>query len=384
MADLVVRGATVLAPEGWVDGDLCIAGGAVVSAPVGGAAVLDAAGLLAVPGFVDVQCNGGLGIDLASEPERMWELAASLPRWGVTAWLPTIVTGPPAVVHRALDVLVGGPPPGWIGAVPLGLHLEGPFLAPERRGAHDVDLLQRPTIDAVAGWSRRAGVAMVTLAPELPGALGVIAVLTDRGVVVSLGHSAATAAEATTAVEMGATAVTHLFNAMPPLHHRAPGLAGMALVDERVHAGVIVDGHHLAPEMVRLVQRVLGERLVLVSDAVGALGLAPGSQSLGRVRVTVGEDGAVRLADGTLAGTARPLDAAVRALVHITGCPPGSALRAASAAPARLLGDAERGSLEIGARGDVALVTPDLEVTATVVGGVIVHRAGLDRSGSPS
>lgn len=375
MADLVVRGATVLTATGWVDGDLCVADGTVAATPVPGAAVLEVDGLLAVPGFVDVQCNGGVGIDLARTPERLWELAASLTQWGVTAWLPTIVTSPPEVTRRALDVLAAGPPPGWVGAVPLGLHLEGPFLSPDRRGAHDAAQLRLPTLAAVAGWSRSAGVAMVTLAPELPGALDVIAALVDRGVVVSLGHSDAIAARASAAIDAGATGVTHLFNAMSPLHHRAPGLVGTALVDERVHTGLIVDGHHLAPEIVRLAQRSVGERLVLVTDAVGVLGLPAGLQTLGRVEVTVGEDGAVRLADGTLAGAACPMDETVRNLVRITGCPPESALRAASAAPARLLRDGERGSLELGARADVALLTDELRVVATIVGGTVVHAA---------
>lgn len=372
VADLVVRGASVWRGGVWKDGDVVCHGGALAQAGRGDEAVLDARGLLAVPGFVDLQCNGGLGIDLASQPERLWELAAELPRWGVTAWLPTIVTTPTGVVDRAVAALAAGPPPGWRGAIPVGLHLEGPFLAPAQRGAHPASLLQAPSLDAVEGWSRTAGVALVTLAPELDGATEVLEALLARGVVVSVGHTAATAAQATAAVDAGVTWVTHLFNAMSPLHHREPGTAGVALTDERVHAGVIVDGVHVHPVAVALALRALGERLVLVTDAVAALGMPPGPQVLGRAEVTVGEEG-VRLAGGTLAGSNLAMAQAVRNLVRFTGCAPEVALAAASAAPARVLGDPCRGALAAAARADVVLLTEDLEVVATVVGGELVH-----------
>jgi len=375
VADLVVRGASVWRDGGWRAGDLVCRDGEIADGPPSDdAVVVEAGGLLAVPGFVDLQCNGALGIDLASEPERLWELAEALPRWGVTAWLPTIVTSPPEVVARALATLAAGPPSGWLGAVPIGLHLEGPFLSPARRGAHAAALLRAPTIDAVAGWSRAAGVAVVTLAPELDGASSVAAALVERGVVVSLGHSAATAEQARAAIDGGASWVTHLFNAMAPLHHRAPGLAGVALTDPRVHVGLIADGIHVDPAVVDLTLRAAGPRLVLVTDAVAALGMPSGPQRLGGAEVVVGPDG-VRLADGTLAGSNLAMDQAVRNLVSFTGCAPEVACAAAAAAPAHLLGDRRRGALSAGARADVALLTPRLDVVATIVGGVVAHRA---------
>jgi N-acetylglucosamine-6-phosphate deacetylase len=346
--------------------------GRVVAFAPEGAPTLDASGLLVVPGFVDLQCNGAVGIDVASEPERMWELAGLLPRWGVTAWLPTIVTSPPGTVERVLAALAERPQVDWVGAVPLGIHVEGPFLAPDAAGAHDRELLQRPTLEAVEGWSRAAGVALVTIAPELPGALPVIEALVARDVVVSLGHSSAAAIEVRRAFDLGARGVTHLFNAMTPFHHREPGLAGVALVDERASVGLIADGVHVHPDVVALAQRCLGERLVLVTDAVAALGAPPGAQKLGRSDITLRADG-IRRADGTLAGSDLSLDAAVRNLVAFCGCEPDVALHAASAAPADLLGDTERGQLEPGRRGDVAVLTPDLDVVATVVGGKILH-----------
>ena len=168
MADLLIRGAEVLGPSGPEERDLAIVDGLVADAAAAGCEELVAGGLIAAPGFVDLQCNGGHGIDLASEPERLWELSALLSQNGVTAWLPTIVTTPPETTERALAALAAGPPERWHGAVPLGLHLEGPFLSPGHRGAHDPRLLRAPDPARAEGWSREAGVALVTLAPELP------------------------------------------------------------------------------------------------------------------------------------------------------------------------------------------------------------------------
>ena len=174
-------------------------------------------------------------------------------------------------------------------------------------------------------------------------------------------------------VDAGATWVTHLFNAMAPLHHRDPGLAGLALSDGRLHVGLIPDGIHVHPAVVAMAQRALGERLTIVTDAVAALGQPAGSYG----PITVGDDG-VRLADGTLAGSNLAMDQGVRNLVAFTGCPPEAALHAASTAPAAVLADPTRGTLAPGARGDLVLLSEDLDLVATVLGGEVVH----DRRGS--
>jgi N-acetylglucosamine-6-phosphate deacetylase len=340
---------------------------------------LDATNLLVAPGFVDLQCNGAVGVDLTTEPERLWQVAAALPRWGVTAWLPTVVTGPPSVRARALAAVRAGPPDDdAIIATPLGLHLEGPFLALERKGAHDARHIVPPSVEVVEGegWSGVTGVALVTLAPELPGGLEMVGRLVDRGVVVSAGHTSATAAEASAAVDAGVTYVTHLFNAMAPLHHREPGLVGVALTDERVRVGVIADGLHVDPAVVSLAARVLGERLTLVTDAVASLGVPPGPMCLGDLTATVAAvDGAVRLADGTLAGSTLSLDRAVRNLVAYAGPPLAEAVRTVTAAPAAVLGLADRGVVAPGAVGDLVLLTPAGEVVATVIGGRVAYDA---------
>ena len=344
---------------------------------------LDAAGLLVVPGFVDLQCNGAVGVDITTEPEDLWAVAAALPRWGVTAWLPTVVTAPAAIRARALAALRSGPPRGPAGerpvAAPLGLHLEGPFLALERRGAHPAEHLQLPDRALVAGegWSRRDGVALVTLAPELPRALDVVGDLVGAGVVVSAGHSSASAEQATAAIDAGVTAVTHLFNAMGPLHHRDPGLAGVALTDERVRVGAIADGVHLHPAAVALAARALGERLCLVTDAMAALGMPAGRVPLGVLEAFATDNG-VRLADGTLAGSDLSLDRAVRNLMAFAGVSLSAAVSAVTASPAALLGLDDRGVIAPGAVGDLALLDPAGEVVATVIGG----RVAFDRRAS--
>ena len=376
MAGLLVRGGSVLVDGAFEEAELAAEDGVLVDvAAVGSDAhVIDADGLLVVPGYVDLQCNGGLGIDLAGDPERLWELGAALPQFGVTAWLPTIVTTPDGIVDRAIDALAAGPPPGWRGAVPLGLHLEGPFLSEEKRGAHPAALLRPPSLAAIEGWSRERGVAVVTLAPDVPGALEVVEALVARGVVVSLGHTPATHAQAVAAVDAGATWVTHLFNAMAPLHHREPGLAGVALADDRLHVGLIPDGIHLHPQVVAMAQRALGHRLTIVTDAVAALGMPPGRQALGRTEVTIDDHG-VRLADGTLAGSNLAMDQGVRNLVAFSGCAPQEAIHAASTAPAAVLGDTVRGTLAPGTRADLLLLTDDLRLVTTVINGVVVHDA---------
>ncbi len=233
-----------------------------------------------------------------------------------------------------------------------------------------------PSAEAIAaeGWSADAGVALVTLAPELPGAVDLVCELVERGVVVAAGHSSATAAQATAAVDAGVRYVTHLFNAMAPLRHREPGLAGVALTDERVRVGVIADGLHLDPIAVTLAARALGDRLSLVTDAVSALGLPPGAVALGSLTADVSvADGAVRLADGTLAGSTLSLDRAVRNLVAWAGVTLVEAVAAVTSTPAAVLGLPDRGVVAPGAAGDLVLLTDTGEVVATVIAGRVAY-----------
>ena len=343
---------------------------------------LDATGLVVAPGLVDLQVNGAAGVDITADPERLGLVGAELVRHGVTAYLPTVITSAPEARTAALSALateraVAGSEGR---AVPLGLHLEGPMISPDRRGAHPERWLRPPSLELVADWSREAGVLMTTIAPELPGALDVIAELVRRGVVVSIGHTAANGADVEAAVAAGATCATHLFNAMPRIGARDPGPAGAVLGSTTVTAGLIVDGVHLDAHTVRAAWQALGpDRFWSVSDTTAALGLGDGPTVLGGQEVLV-EDGTVRLADGTLAGSAASIAHCVSTLWSTVGCSLAEAVATATSTPARLVGDVQRGSLAAGCRGDVVLLNTDsagrLEVVATVIRGSVVHRAG--------
>ncbi|WP_435770908.1 N-acetylglucosamine-6-phosphate deacetylase [Nocardioides sp. SYSU DS0651] len=369
MSALLVRGGVDTA---GLAVDVAVADGRIV-AEAPGAVEYDARGLTVLPGLIDLQVNGAAGIDLTLEPERLWEVAAALAAYGVTAFLPTVITSAPAARERALATLAAGPPDGWTGARPLGLHLEGPMIAAARKGAHPERWLAAPSLDLVAGWSPAEGVAMVTLAPELPGALEVIRALVGRGVVVAVGHTEAAAEQVLAAVDAGARVVTHLGNAMPPLSAREPGPVGAALADPRLTAGVIADGHHLAPATLSAFWRALRpDRFLAVTDCTAALGLPDGETRLGDQHVVV-RDGTVRLADGTLAGSSAPLLHCLRVLRDATGCSLAEAVAACTTTAAGVVGDVDRGRIAPGARGDLTLVDDDLRLVATVVGGRVVH-----------
>ncbi len=394
-----VRG-TLVTPTGPVAGDLVVRDGRITQ--VGGVeatshtgvpvrrdadeVVVDVDGLLVAPGFLDLQVNGGHGIDLTSEltaqPTRLFELGRRLPAQGVTAFLPTIVSAPPGCVDAAVAALDTAPP-GYLGAAALGVHAEGPMLAPAKRGTHDPRYLRAPAPSVIDGWSRDTGVVMVTVAPELPGALAVIRELTARGVVVSIGHTAASYEATIAAIDAGARGGTHLFNAMAAWTARDPGPVAALLADPRPVLGLIVDGIHLHPGTVAAVWRAVGpDRVVLVTDAVALAGSEEGSAVLGGRRVAV-TDGVVRDEDGALAGSVLTLDRALRALVAATGTDPWLALRTVTAIPAALLGVEDRGALRPGARGDLVVLTPDLEVVATFVGGSLAALPRPDRLPRP-
>ncbi len=369
---LAVVGGHVATPSGLVRADVLIDGGTIVSVgtirPDPAARLVDASGLLVAPGFVDTQVNGGYGMDLARDPDSMWVLGDRLVEDGVTSFLPTVVSSAAEVVQRALEAL-GSRPDGYSGAEPLGLHLEGPMLNPDRAGAHQVSLLQPASLDVCGTWTRQAGVWMVTLAPELEGALGVIEALAANGVVVSAGHSDATFEQMSAGLAAGVSHVTHLYNAMSPLRHREPGLVGFALSSGDVTAGIITDGVHSHRGAVEVAWNALGTRLALVTDAAPGRGLPPGPVTLGQTTGSVMPDGSIRTPDGTLAGSNLSMDQAVRNLVTWAECETHEALAAASSVPASAVGAHRKGAIEPGFDADLVLLDTDLNVTNTIVRG---------------
>ncbi len=378
---LFIKNATIYTPDEVIDaGAVLVRNGRIATiataqdiSPLGHVELIDAKGKLLVPGFIDLQCNGGFGHDFTDNPASIWEVAAHLPQYGVTSFLPTIITSPFEMIQAA-QATITNPPADFLGTHPLGLHIEGPFLNPAKKGAHNPDYLQLPQVEKVWDWTPETGVRLVTLAPELPGALEVIMKLVQNNVVVSAGHSMATFDEAIAGFDAGIRYGTHLFNAMPPIHHREPGLAGGLLADERLTVGLIPDGVHVHPALVKTVWGALGNgRLNLVTDAMGAIGMPPGTYLLGDFEVTVTASTA-HLADGTLAGSLVVMDEAVRKLIAYTDCSLAEALPTVTTTPARLLGlNRQKGQIAPGFDADMVLLNADLTVDTTIVNGQIVY-----------
>jgi len=379
----VVTGATVVIDGALIETDVVVEAGRIVELVTPGRAhavqrTIDGRGCVLVPGFVDVQLNGAAGFDFTTEPQRLAEIAAVLPATGVTSFLPTVITSSAEQMAYAISVIGAGIAAGVAGARPIGIHVEGPFIAGPRRGAHPARHVRDPDLDEATNWTRSGPVALVTIAPELPGALELIGRLVQGGVTVCVGHTEASVAEVEQAVVAGAVGATHLFNAMGTMSARAPGAAGAVIADERLIAGLIVDGLHVDPAMVLLAWRALGpDRVALVTDAMAAL-LAPDSAAsngewwIGKTRITVGPTGA-RTVDGVLAGSVLRMDDAVRNLIAFTGCTIAEASIAASTTPARLIGRTDIGVIRIGARADLVLLDADRRVTMTMIGGDVVH-----------
>lgn len=380
---VLLSGCRVVAARGVLKrGDVLIEGKRIrrvaprVFAPR--ARVMRAAGLTAIPGLIDTQINGGLGLSFSdATPEQVRDVGRRLAAHGVTGYLPTLISLPRKRTLKGVAALASAARLKG-GARILGLHLEGPFLSPERRGAHRETHLRRPTLAEFRACLKasRGLLRMMTIAPELPGALKVIREGTRRGVIMSAGHSVATAAQVREAVRRGGLRhVTHVFNAMPSLHHREETLVGEALLSGDLSCGFIYDRVHLNPTVARLLVRLKPPgKLVLVSDTTFAMDARDGEVSADGERYVV-RKGEVRVkSTGRLAGSAHSLLHGVRCLVADLGLGLEEAVALASAAPARLLGLGDRkGALRPGADADVVLLDDRLRVKATFVEGEQVH-----------
>jgi len=379
----VLRNGTVLSAEGWrAQTDVRIDNGFITRISPGlaaaGAEEIDCTGLLVVPGFVDIHVHGAAGAMCEdADAAGIAHIAETLARCGVTSFLATIATLPPEHLRAAVAAIAAAADSA-VGARILGIHLEGPYLNPQRAGAQAGEWMRTPAVDEFDALQEHAGgrIRLITIAPEVDGALPFIAAMRARGVGVALGHSAATAEEALRAVDAGAAHVVHLFNAMRALHHREPGLVGTALSADEVSVELICDGHHLAPLTVDLVfrRKPLG-KVVLVSDAVGALGRADGNYAMWGIDCTV-RDGAVRVRQtGALAGSCAGLDRCVRNVRRwLPELPLAHILAAAASAPAAVIGETQVGSLAEGRRADLVLLDASLEVVSTICRGVVVWR----------
>jgi N-acetylglucosamine-6-phosphate deacetylase len=376
---LLLRNGTALLPTGMEAADIRIEDGHIVGLgrelPVSGAQVIEAEGLFAAPGFIDLHIHGAAGAMCEQgDPDAIRRISAALPRFGVTGFLATVATLPPEQTQaavRAIAAVAGSEP----GARILGIHLEGPYLSPLRAGAQAIGAMRAASIEEFEALQELSGglIRLVTLAPEIDSAFEFIRHLRARGVHVSVGHSDCTTAQMHAAITAGATHVTHLFNAMRGLHHREPGVAGSALVEDDVSVELICDGHHLAPAVVDLAFRCKPDgKVVLVSDAVGALGMPDGDYEMFGIQCTVA-DGAVRLREsGTLAGSCLSLDRAVRNVRRwLPSLPVERILRAASSSAAAAIGEHRTGDLAEGRDADLVLLDDAFEPVLTIVQGRI-------------
>jgi N-acetylglucosamine-6-phosphate deacetylase len=360
----VLAGARVVLPTGTVDdGRLAVDGTRIAAEAPPGAETVDLTGHWVVPGFVDLHNHGGGGASFTSgTAEEVLQGIHTHRLHGTTTLVASTVTGDLDFLARRAGLLAELAEQGDI----AGIHFEGPFISPCRKGAHSEELLRDPDpalvrklVDAARGHAR-----MVTLATELPGGIDSVRMLADQGVIAAVGHTDATYEQTVEAIEAGARVATHLFNAMPPLGHRAPGPITALLEDERVTVELINDGVHLHPAALRLAFHHAGAaRVAFITDAMDAAGFGDGRYMLGPLEVEV-EDGVARLVDGgSIAGSTLTLDRAFKRAVTVDGLPVEDAVAALSANPARLLGLSDRvGSLEPGKDADLVVLDAAFDV----------------------
>ncbi|AEW94812.1 MULTISPECIES: N-acetylglucosamine-6-phosphate deacetylase [Streptomycetaceae] len=364
----VLTGARVVLPTGVAEVPLAIEGGRIAgSGAAAGVGSVDLSGHWIVPGFVDVHVHGGGGASFSSgTAEEALTAIATHRAHGTTTMVASTVTGALDDLARQVDVLAALTEQGEL----AGVHFEGPFISPHRCGAHQPSLLRDPDpadvrklLDAARGSAR-----MMTLAPELPGGLDSVRLLVEHGVIAAVGHTDAAYEATLEAVEAGATVATHLFNAMPALHHRTPGPIAALLEDERVTVELINDGTHLHPAMLELAFRAAGAgRVAFITDAMGAAGMSDGRYPLGPMEVEV-KDGVARLVEGgSIAGSTLTLDTAFRRAVTVDRLPVEQVVEAISVNPARLLGVYDRvGSLEPGKDADLVVLDETFELAGVM------------------
>ncbi|MGI6149045.1 MAG: N-acetylglucosamine-6-phosphate deacetylase [Firmicutes bacterium] len=339
--------------------------------------IIDAQGGYIAPGLIDIHIHGSAGVDLMDGTEEaLRTMARYCASSGTVGFLPSTVTASREKTRRVAEVAAGFPRQPDEAAV-LGVHLEGPYINETYKGAQygpeirEADLAELQSLYEILGEKMR----LVTLAPETPGALAAIDWLVERDIAVAVGHSNATYEEASAAIQRGANHATHLYNGMRGLHHREPGVVGAFLAEPDAYVQLIADMIHVHPGAIRVALNCKPlERVILITDAVQATGLADGEYVLGDQRIFV-KDGAARLAEGNLAGSTLTLLKAVKNMIEVLGVPMADAFRMASRNPAEAVGLTDKGWIREGCDADLLVLSPDLDLQMTIIDGAIAYRA---------
>ncbi len=379
----LITGGTLLTPHQTLPQHTLIVEGTKISGieppgirPDPDDTVIDAQGMWVAPGLIDVHVHGSAGYDtMDATAEALHTMARFFAQHGVTGYLPTTGAAPAADTWAAIENVMQCPQP-QDGAHHLGIHLEGPYLSAEHKGAQPVEQLRDADAAEYSAWFTSGVVRLMTIAPERRGALTCIEQGVAQGIEFAIGHSGATYEQVLEAAERGLRQSTHTFNGMLGLHHREPGTVGAVLTDDRIYAQVIADGVHLHPAVVKLLVRAKGVgRTILITDAIRATGLPDGEYNLLGFKVTV-RNGIPRNEAGSLAGSTLTMDVGVRNLMAFAGLSLNEALMTATSTPAEALGWAGRkGVLAIGADADVILLDADLNVRLTMVAGQVVYQS---------
>ena len=340
--------------------------------------IIEAQNKFIVPGYIDIHVHGGGGSDVMDgEYEAIKQVATTHSRFGTTAFLPTTMTMTKDKIIKSLKSIHEARLKGTGTAEILGIHLEGPYINPEKKGAQKEEDIKKVSVEEFLEFNQASGnlIRLVTTAPEMPGAIDFIRWLHQQGIIVSVGHSNATYEQVQEGIQAGLSHVTHIFNAMRGLHHREPGVVGAALSSTKLIVEMIADGIHLHPIILKMLTQIKeSEKLVLITDAMRATGFKEGTYDLGGQEVIVTQ-GQAKLKNGTLAGSVLTMDKAVKNLVTKVGISLLSAVQMASYNPAKCLGiDDKKGSLELYKDADIVILNKNLETELTMVAGKVVYR----------
>lgn len=386
--NLAVRGGTVVTPDRSIenglvlaeDGRITYAGPAQEVEPPSGSTIVEAQGKLVLPGLIDTHVHGSHGDDvMLNGVEGIRRISRAQLRYGTTSYLPSTISGRHDDLLRAIEACVEAEKNRDLSAEIIGIHVEGPFINAGKKGAQPEAGIRDPDLEQCLEYLRAAPgrIKIMTLAPELPGGLELVRLLHQNNVIASLGHSEADYETALAAMEAGASHATHLYNAMPALHHRKPNLTAACLNEPGIRAEIILDGIHVAPEMARLAAKLKGkDGLILITDAMAAVGCPDGTYALGDNTVLVKGERCTLLDGVTIASSMLTMNRAMVRAIAFTGVSLHDAAYMASLLPAAICGVADRkGSLESGKDADIAILNTDFSVFMTIRGGEIAHQA---------